>query len=138
MTIARSDMTRPVKLARIALTASVAAALTGCPAVFYGQIRNESSAPIYIINDQNHVSEPAATGETTTSNVWPGYCVRLVAVERTRYFDLTDWAAVPEDVYGPRFASTDIYMAYSDEGLFFESESEGRIPATEIERCDVE
>ncbi len=44
-------------------------------------------------------------------------------------------ADAPNDVVDIGFFSTEVLMVYTDDGLFFTSKSEGRIPLSELDLC---
>ncbi len=106
--------------------------LSGCPAIFYGNLKNES-ADTLIIRPPGVPENPwIIQSEERVQVIWYQQCIVVSDSARTQYF--RGWP-IPPNVVKTGVFSSSLNAVFKDHSLFFESLEGILIPVPEVSEC---
>lgn len=125
--------------------------LQGCIYTQSGFVRNESHNPVFVGSPTGSDYTKIAARQTVETNFV--YCLEIATFAGSRYYGLPQvsdgvyfdgesairvdapTSTVPADAYREGGPLYDVALVYTDDGLFFESASQGLVPVLESKRC---
>ncbi len=123
------------QFSRTAALVVMCISLAGCPVMYKGLIRNDTPHDVALVNAWAPEKLPIAPGDASKEPVFVWDCVQVEDGTGVRYFNVPYEFEVPDDAFDPKFFSVHIAMAFTEDGLFFESPSQGLIALNEVDTC---
>ena len=106
--------------------------LSGCPAMFYGHIQNDSSSEIFIVPEHNSKNVWSIESNQKIEVVWFQNCIAIESHDSMQYFQ--GWP-IPDNVVKNGVFSSSLNAIYNEHGLFFVTVKGDLIQVPKIKQC---
>ena len=106
--------------------------LTGCPAMFYGNLKNENVEKLVVIPPHNPENPWIIKGGERVKVIWYQECITVKDGANTLYF--SGWP-IPEGVVENGIFSSSLNVVYKGNSLFFESAKGELLPVPKVSKC---
>ena len=117
---------------RIFLVSLISLFLTGCPAMFYGHIKNESNNQIIVVPKHSPNNAWVIQSNQNVEVIWSQDCFTIKANGVNHYF--LNWP-IPDNVISNGIFRSKLHAVYNDEGLFFVSKNGELIQVPKLDVC---
>jgi hypothetical protein len=106
--------------------------LSGCPAMFYGHIQNDSNIGILVVPENNPKNVWSIDSNQNIEVVWYQECIAIQSQGSMQYFQ--SWP-IPDNVVQNGVFSSSLNAIYNDSGLFFVTLKGDLIEVPKIRQC---
>jgi hypothetical protein len=106
--------------------------LSGCPAMFYGRIQNDSNSKILVVPEHNSKNVWSIESNQNIEVIWFQNCIAIQLNDSMQYFQ--SWP-LPDNVVINGVFSSSLNATYNEQGLFFVTVKGDLIQVPKIKQC---
>jgi len=117
---------------RIFLLIFTTLCLSGCPAMFYGHIQNNSNSKILVVPEHNSKNVWSIESNQNIEVIWFQNCIAIQRNDSMQYFQ--SWP-VPDNIVTNGIFSSSLNATYNEQGLFFVTVKGDLIQVPKIKQC---